>query len=72
MEADRDEEVEGGGMSDLLRSRWTTIRHGEHSMLNLFIQFGADVNEKNNAGCTALHSPGVQRMPGMPAASSCC
>ena len=47
--------VEDGGLSDLARMLWAASRHGQHGKLNLFIHFGANINEKNNSGCTALH-----------------
>ena len=49
------EMVEDGGLSDLARTLWAASRHGQHGKLNLFIHFGANINEKNNSGCTALH-----------------
>jgi hypothetical protein len=71
-EADRDEEVEGSGKSDLLRTLWAASRRGQHGKLNLFIRFGADVNEKTYEGCTRRSAWRAFGTPGIPAASSCC
>ena len=44
-----------GGERDLARPLWAASRRGQHEKLDLLIAVGADVNETNSGGYTALH-----------------